>query len=575
MLMEALESIRLYQSHLPAHKRLAWDRVLLYVWPPLEQQPEEFLELMRKLWPATEGLGLERIVVHARIVEAEAGDVRSRMLHISNPGDRELVCRESGPIETPIAPLSEYRQKVMLLRQRGLVYPYEIIEMLTPEPTGTHTEIPFGTFTEYDLDELNRLVPVDRPYGENRAGIVVGVIRNYPPKYPEGMLRVIVLGDPSQSLGSVAEPECRRIIEALNLAERFQVPLEWFTLSAGAKIAMESGTENMDWVARTLRRIIEFTQAGGEINVIVSGINVGAQPYWNAEATMLMHTRGILIMTPNGAMVLTGKQSLDYSGGVSAEDNYGIGGYEPIMGPNGQAQYFALDLSAACQILMRHYDHTYVLPGERCPRRAHTEDPATRDVRDFPYFSTRPDDSDLTCLGDLFSQEKNAGRKRAFDIRTVMMGLIDADHRPLERWHDMRDADTVVVWDGHLGGYPVAMLGIESRPFPRRGFIPGDGPEQWTAGTLFPLSAKKAARAINSASGNRPLVVIANLSGFDGSPESLRHLELEYGAEIGRAITNFGGPIVFCCGRLRERSRYPDKIRSTREGVARAPGAGR
>ena len=55
---------------------------------------------------------------------------------------------------------------------------------------------------------------------------------------------------------------------------------------------MESGTENMDWVARTLRRIIEFTQKGFEINVVVNGINVGAQPYWNAGATMLMHTRG-------------------------------------------------------------------------------------------------------------------------------------------------------------------------------------------------------------------------------------------------------------------------------------------
>ena len=40
--------------------------------------------------------------------------------------------------------------------------------------------------------------------------------------------------------------------------------------------------------------------------------------------------------------------------------------------------------------------------------------------------------------------------------------------------------------------------------------------------------------------------MIANLSGFDGSPESMRTLELEYGAEIGRAITNFKGPIVFC-----------------------------
>ena len=46
-------------------------------------------------------------------------------------------------------------------------------------------------------------------------------------------------------------------------------------------------------------------------------------------------------MTPESAMVLTGKQALDYSGGVSAEDNFGIGGYERVMGPNGQAQYWA------------------------------------------------------------------------------------------------------------------------------------------------------------------------------------------------------------------------------------------
>jgi acetyl-CoA carboxylase carboxyltransferase component len=41
-------------------------------------------------------------------------------------------------------------------------------------------------------------------------------------------------------------------------------------------------------------------------------------------------------------------------------------------------------------------------------------------------------------------------------------------------------------------------------------------------------------------------VVLANLAGFDGSPESMRQWQLEYGAEIGRAIVNFRGPIVFC-----------------------------
>jgi acetyl-CoA carboxylase carboxyltransferase component len=110
----------------------------------------------------------------------------------------------------------------------------------------------------------------------------------------------------------------------------------------------------------------------------------------------------------------------------------------------------------------------------------------------------------------------------------------------------MRDAETAVVWDAHLGGWPVALLGLESRPLPRYGQIPADGPEAWTSGTLFPRSSKKIARAVNAASGRRPLVVLANLAGFDGSPESMRRWQLEYGAEIGRAVVNFDGPIVFC-----------------------------
>jgi acetyl-CoA carboxylase carboxyltransferase component len=248
-------------------------------------------------------------------------------------------------------------------------------------------------------------------------------------------------------------------------------------------------------------------------------------------------------MTPDSAMVLTGKHSLDYSGGVSAEDNFGIGGYDRVMGPNGQAQYWAPHLTAAVELLFAHYDHTWTAPGERWARPAATSDPADRDVRDFPHDHPS---SDFTTVGDVFSATANPERKKPFDIRTVMRAVTDQDHVPLERWAGMADADTTVVHDAHLGGHPVTVLGVESRPMPRRGSFPADGPDQWTAGTLFPRSSKKAARAINAASGNRPLVVLANLSGFDGSPESLRNIQLEYGAEIGRAIVNFDGPIVFC-----------------------------
>ena len=529
--LEAIRRVR--TSRGAAGSKLDSNHVWVQVWPDVEADPEQLTALQGKITPLTDGAGIAEVVAQGTVLGADGSRTPLAIRFHARPGAGVTASLEAPPTE-PLKPLDEYAGNVARARRRGLVYPYELADILTG---------PDGSLVEHDLDDSGTLVPVDRPHGLNKAGILVAVVTTPTELHPEGVSRVVLCGDPTKALGAVSEPECSRVIAAIDLAERMQVPVEWFALSAGARISMDSGTENMDWVAAALKRIIEFTQAGGEINVVVAGINVGAQPYWNAEATMLMHTKGILVMTPDSAMVLTGKQSLDFSGGVSAEDNFGIGGYDRVMGPNGQAQYWAPDLAGACAVLMAHYDHTYVVPGESRPRRAATTDPADRDVSSFPHASA---DSDFTTVGEIFSAATNPDRKKAFDIRTVMRALADQDHPTLERWAGMADADTAVVQDAHLGGYPVCLLGIESRPVPRRGFPPTDGPDIYTAGTLFPRSSKKAARAINAASGNRPLVVLANLSGFDGSPDSMRNLQLEYGAEIGRAIVNFDGPIVFC-----------------------------
>ncbi len=543
-LSKCLVAIRGEQTGRTSRNRYQWNRVHLFVWPPVDFSQEEINTIIHKLAPETSGLGLERIVVQGDIRNPATGKLEPKILDVSNRGRRGLRIRLRDQPTYPLRPRSAYEQSVVRLQRRGLMHPYEIIGMLTPgEESDVQSDFPKGEFQEYDLNDTGTLVPVNRPPGTNEANIIVGVIKSFTDKVPEGMTRVALFGDPSRGMGALAEPECRRINAALDLAERMNAPVEWYAVSAGAKISMESGTENMDWISAVLRRIIEFTQAGHEINVLVCGINVGAQPYWNAEATMLMHTKGILVMIPESAMVLTGKQALDYSGGVSAEDNLGIGGYDRVMGPNGQAQYAARDLADACHILLRHYDHTYVVPGERFPRRANTRDPLDRDVSDSPHGHIGA--ATFETVGEVFDPATNPGRKRPFDIRRVMRAATDQDHEVLERWYGMRDAETAVVWDAHIGGYPVSLLGLESRPLPRLGFVPADGPTGWTAGTLFPMSSRKVARAINAASGNRPVVVLANLSGFDGSPESLRLLQLEYGAEIGRAVVNFKGPMVF------------------------------
>ncbi len=542
MLHEALAGMRRFQARRAPNQRLEWNRVLLGIEPPLLLSHEEVRALGERIGPATQGLGLEMVVLAARIPDPGSGGLKEVLIRISGDG-RSVAVRWDSPTDRPLEPLSEYHQRVIQLRRRGLTHPYELVRMLAP-PRNSAVGVPPGEFQEHDLDAGGALVPVTRPPGENLANVVVGVVRTFTARHPEGMQRVVLLGDPSRAMGALAEPECRRIAAAIDLAEALGVPVDWFAVSAGARISMESGTENMDWIARVLRRIVTFTQAGGEINLVVTGVNVGAQPYWNAEATMLMHTRGILVMVPGAAMVLTGKQALDYSGGVSAEDDQGIGGYERIMGPNGQAQYQAASLGEAIQILLRHHEHAYLAPGERVPRRAATSDPRDRDVRASPHGPEGG--AGFETVGDVFSPARNPDRKKPFDVRRVMAAVVDQDHPTLERWRDLRGGETAVVWDAHLGGWPVCLVGVESRPLPRLEFVPADGPESWSAGTLFPQSSKKVARALNAASGNRPVVVLANLSGFDGSPESMRRLQLEYGAEIGRAVVNFRGPMVFC-----------------------------
>ena len=445
VLAGCLDAIRAVQAQRPQHKRFASNRIMMYVWPASEFAVEELGSLVHRIRPTVTGAGLEEVQFVARqrraADEGTAGEPAEMAFRITGDAGGAPQLHVGPPSAEPLQPLDDYRQKVLRAARRGNVYPYELTSLLAG---------PDGRFQEHDLDETGALAPVDRPKGKNTAAMVAGVVTTPTRLYPEGVTRVVLLGDPTKSLGALSEPECARVIAALDLAERMAVPVEWLALSSGARISMSSGTENMDWVAAALKRIVEFTQGGGEVNIVVAGINVGAQPYWNAEATMLMHTKGILVMTPDSAMVLTGKQSLDFSGGVSAEDNFGIGGYDRVMGPNGQAQYWAPSLTAACGILMAHYDHAYVAPGEAAPRRAVTTDPAGRDVSPYPHAAP---DSDFTTVGEIFSAEHNPDRKKPFDIRTVMRALSDQDHPVLERWAGMADADTSVVQDVHLGGW--------------------------------------------------------------------------------------------------------------------------
>lgn len=550
---EAIGIIRTVQAQRGPRKRLHGNRIYITVRPTIDVDATGVAAIARQLEASTRNLGIEKVVFRARIADATVvGGARAAVFEVARRGRHRLEVREVEALDRPVRARTRYWMKAARARQLQTVYPYEVVRMLlgggpssdVPHET-PHPDIGRGWWQEYDLDpaDPDRLAPVERDAGGNVAGVVVGVITNNTAKHPDGMRRVWIASDATHAMGALAEPECRRILGAIDLAAREGLPIEWLTLSAGARIAMDSGTENLDWTARVLRRLVEHTQAGGEVNIIVNGVNVGAQSYWNAEAAILMHTRGCLIMTEDGSMVLTGKKALGYSGGVTADDERGIGGFERVMGPNGEAQMLARDLGHAYSLLFEHYRFTYAAVEGGRPAAQPTSDPADRSILETPYVAEHGET--FATVGDVFSPTENPGRKKPFDIRQLMGAVVDADGGHLERWRAWRGAETAVVWDAHLGGEPVCLVGIESRPQPRRGWVPLDGPDSWSGSTLFPQSARKIARALNAASGRRPAVVLANLSGFDGSPESMRRLQLEHGGELGRAVVNFDGPLIF------------------------------
>ncbi len=523
-------------------RRLQWNRITLRVVPPVPFLEDEIAAYIERLSHAVLRIGLEKVVLRARVYDRD-GDRADAMLRemviTRRPGGRKLdIAPLRTPSTLPLAPLDHYLLRLVAARRRGLTPPDEMIALLQS------ADMPPCRFEPFALDDAGDYDPAPaRGRGQNPAGVVFGIAHGLEGPHGQTPSRVLLMSDPTRSMGSLAEAECRRIIAALDLAEERRLPLEWIAVSAGARIDWESGTENLDWTAATLRRIVRFTQGGGEINVLVPGICVGAQSYFNAEATMMMHTRGVLIMTDRGSMVLTGKRALDASGCVSADDDLALGGYTAIMGPNGQAQAHADDLEGAWRLLYRYYGLTWVAPGARRPARVETADPVERDITRSPYPAALG--HGFATVGEIFSARHNPDRKRPFAVRPVMGALVDRDHPPLERWAAMHEAETVVVWEARIGGCAATVIGVDNQPLGRLGRPDPAGPEQFAGGTLYPQGARKLARALNAASGRRPAVVLANLSGFDGSPESLRRWQLEYGAEIGRAVVNFDGPIVF------------------------------
>ena len=125
------------------------------------------------------------------------------------------------------------------------------------------------------------------------------------------------------------------------------------------------------------------------------------------------------------------------------------------MGPNGQAQYRAADVAGRLPdppAPLRAQLRRAAASASRAARR-----PPTRRTATCATPRTSRPDSALARIGDVFSDEKNPG---ASSRSTSAASCAQPSTPTTRRWSagpTCSDAETAVVWDAHLGGWPVTL----------------------------------------------------------------------------------------------------------------------
>ena len=174
--------------------------------------------------------------------------------------------------------------------------------------------------------------------------------------------------------------------------------------------SMDNGTENMDWVARALRRIVEFTQARRRDQHHRHGDQ--------RRRPAVLERRGDDADAHQGHPRHDPRQR-------DGADRQAVAGLLRRRLRRGQLRHRRLrpgDGSERAGAVLgarprrrrrgpasRTTTTPTSRPGERSPRRAPTSDPRDRDVRDYPHEHP---DSDFRTVGDIFSAARTPSARR-------------------------------------------------------------------------------------------------------------------------------------------------------------------
>ena len=283
--------------------------------------------------------------------------------------------------------------------------------------------------------------------------------------------------DGTMAAGSLGKPEADRIIDAIELAVRQQVPVIGLWHSGGAKLA--DGVESMDAVGRMFAAM---TRASGKVPQIsvVLGPAAGAAAYGPAltDVVIMSSTGYVFVTGPDVVRSVTGEQI----------DMAGLGGCDTHGRQSGVVHMTAGTDAEACQRARR-----------------------------LTTLFTRPGRFDVCAVtnGEPLQELLPESPRRAYEVRPLVRAIVDREpggcgfEELQPRW-----APNMVIGLGRLAGRTIGVLA--NNPL-RRG------------GCLDSLSAEKASRFVRMCdSFGVPLLVVVDVPGY------LPGVQQEWGGVVRR-----------------------------------------
>ncbi len=158
--------------------------------------------------------------------------------------DNSLSENKWMPLSELIKPMNKVDKKRVFRRQKGKVYVYDRLSLLKNELesiwSSSGKEMPDDILTAQEMvtDTEGKLVPIERPAGENDMSVVAWRVRIRSPEAEIGRELIVVSGDMTHRGGSVSIEEDILFSESARMARDEGIPFVYFAEGSGARIGL-------------------------------------------------------------------------------------------------------------------------------------------------------------------------------------------------------------------------------------------------------------------------------------------------------------------------------------------------